>query len=372
MKICLVSDFKLKTGYFTLGLALASELVNIGHEVVVMGVGYDQGVEHDYKFSLNPTSTEFVPQQLLRLDEVYHFDWILFLMDVPKQIALYRNIEKNKPGWLDARKTASLFPVESNPFYAGWAAALKKHTKLRFTFSEFGKAECEKAQLPVHVLPYGPSRFWYEEAEMMFADHPFILTVAANQLRKNIPTAMSIALRVMRKLPEMELIHVVITDIDSKDGWDLVEEARQMGFEKDTFALIERATVDDKALRSFYHQASVFLLTSVSEGIGLPIYEAQVQGCPVVATDCCSIPEAVRYANHLIKVAHRTPQAWGNTKHYWPSIKDGVDKVTKVVQSGIRVKVTYPSSESMAWKLDKILDVAGSLVRLSNDPQQKS
>ena len=56
---------------------------------------------------------------------------------------------------------------------------------------------------------------------------------------------------------------------------------------------------DDEKLADLYSGASVFIYPSLYEGFGIPIIEAMACGCPVVASNTSSIPEAVGDAGLL-------------------------------------------------------------------------
>ena len=364
MKILLVSEFSYPSGYRTLAEALAFGLVAKGHEVVVLGKD-DNGLEHDYPFAVHPTQVEFVPQHMARLAGIVQPDWVALLMDVPKQVSVLNNLFVVDPAFYSKYKIASLFPVESDPFSDKWRFTLQLRTTIRFVFTEFGKKTCEAAGLRVHKLPIGLSSTCYAPAQQTNMDKPYILTVAANQPRKNLPGAMEIAAKAIKNRRDagLDLSFILITDPDSKDGWDLRQTVREMNKAYgvgDAITVIDRSGVSPQALRIFYANAAVLLLTSIAEGIGLPIYEAQAQGCPVVATNCCAIPEAVK-EGALIDVEAVTPYAWGNTRHYWPSIEDGTKKVLAAIALPHK-PVMYGLTTTMAQYFISILSAFDSAV----------
>jgi glycosyltransferase involved in cell wall biosynthesis len=56
---------------------------------------------------------------------------------------------------------------------------------------------------------------------------------------------------------------------------------------------------NDKKLAELYSGATLFICPSLYEGFGIPIIEAMASGCPVVASNVSSIPEAVGDAGLL-------------------------------------------------------------------------
>jgi len=372
MKFLFVSAFIYPGGYHTLGEGICLELANRGHDVTVLGIGFG-GREYDYPFSLNPTERIYVPEHAVKLAKLVEPDWVVFLDDIPKQLAILRNMKKNYPDFFNYR-IVSLFPVESKPLCNDWRTGLQELAAIRCTFSQFGVDVCKEANLRVHRLPVALNDDAYKPARQQpNIDKPYILCVAANQLRKNIPATMAVAAKAIEVRKKMgdTLYLVLITDPEAgADGWNLKELPFQCGLDPEDLVIIDRDGVSPAALKSFYANAAALLSTTIAEGIGLPLYEAQAQGCPVVATNCCAVPEAV-VEGALINVHAETPYPWGNTLHFWPSVEDGVRKLLEVLDRPRRA-VTFGTYSEMVEKLLVLLhlfDGASKNVKEKDDKQ---
>ncbi len=80
--------------------------------------------------------------------------------------------------------------------------------------------------------------------------------------------------------------------IVGKKGWqyeEILDAPRKFGIEKYVKFL---DSVDDSDLSVLYKNAVCFVLPSLYEGFGLPVLEAMREGCPVIASNVSSLPEA--------------------------------------------------------------------------------
>lgn len=120
---------------------------------------------------------------------------------------------------------------------------------------------------------------------------PYFLFVGRRDLYKNFAVAVHALGRA--RLPEHELI--------AFGGGPFTAEERSLIASCGLGTRVHHQHGDDATLAGLYVQASALLYPSAYEGFGLPLLEAMVHGCPVIAAPLTSLPEvggeAVRYAD---------------------------------------------------------------------------
>ncbi len=84
--------------------------------------------------------------------------------------------------------------------------------------------------------------------------------------------------------------HLVFAGLQGSDGAGVLKRIDSSEFRDGIFLA---GPVDDAELARLYSSASAFCLPSFHEGFGLTVLEAMLFGCPVVASDCTALPEAV-------------------------------------------------------------------------------
>ena len=90
--------------------------------------------------------------------------------------------------------------------------------------------------------------------------------------------------------------HDVMLMLVTKPEPELREQIAAFGLERHvTFA----SGLTDEQLACRYRAAIALVLPSHYEGFGLPIVEAMACGCPVIGSDCTSIPEVMGGAGEL-------------------------------------------------------------------------
>lgn len=126
----------------------------------------------------------------------------------------------------------------------------------------------------------------------------FILHVGTLEPRKNIPTLLRAYRRWREETGRANLLLLV-----GGRGWlfdEIFASIREQGLEDSVRHL---SGVPDAHLAHLYRSASVLVAPSFYEGFGLPPLEAMHAGCPVIASDCGSLPEVVGEAGMLLDPA---------------------------------------------------------------------
>ncbi len=356
MRILLVTEFNIPSGYQVIAEGLALGLHEQGHEVTVLGAKYDKR-QVDYPFKLIPSETPWLAEHVYSLYHHLKPHWIICLFDIPRLLSLAKAMtnpkhEKWNAVW-QAANTAAIFPVESQPLCRLWKLGLETHYKARFTFTNYGMQVLADAQVKAIQLPVGLSSDWYVQPASEWSENipgDYVLTVAANQFRKNLPATM----QVMNEFPN--LYHVLVTDPGSPDGWELGDLAEQYCKDKSKLIVIPRVTVSQERLKLLYRKAKALLIMSLAEGICLPVLEAQAVGCPVIAPDSTGVAEQIKFGR-TVMIENITPYPWGNAHHFWPSVDDAVEKLKEILAKHRIEDAKYPTWSPAAEKLAASLTV---------------
>ncbi len=166
-----------------------------------------------------------------------------------------------------------------------------------------------------------------EILERYSVEEPFILSVGTLQPRKNIVRLVE----AFAKLKNTKLNLIVI----GRKGWKFEEifAAPEKFGVKDRVRFLEN--VSDEELPWFYESAEIFVLPSLYEGFGLPILEAMRYGCPVLASNVSSLPEAGGEAavyfdpENVIDIAEKMEKVLSDKKLADDMIKKGFEQVKK-------------------------------------------
>ena len=336
MKLLIAGSYR--GGYRTVIDGLATVLTQQGIDINVLGTHYD-GSQLDVPYDWMVSNWEYMLVQRNAIQRHMVHEQVLLVGDIPNLLPVLKNLE-----W----KPACLFPVESDPLHQAWVTGLAECQC--FTFTRFGEEQCRLADLSVVRIGIGLDPFWSPDTRELAreilglpVDQPIILTVSDNQFRKGLP----IGLKAISELP-FGCIYVVVT---TPGEWDLMELAERYRIQGEVIILDSR-TIGHRILREYYRAADLLLSTSMAEGIGFPLYEAQACGTPVVAVRSTSVSEAVRYGE-LVEPSQTIVSTFGNTRHYLADSREIAKAIVRTIgQKTIRpLSVKFDSWEVPAQRL---------------------
>lgn len=110
--------------------------------------------------------------------------------------------------------------------------------------------------------------------------HRIVLHVGEDVFYKNVHTV----IRAFAQLPQPDLLLVKVGSL-TKECQNLIDNLGVRG------RVRHLPRVSDEDLLMLYNAAAVFVFPSISEGFGWPPLEAMACGCPVIASNCASLPE---------------------------------------------------------------------------------
>lgn len=322
-KIVYISDFDFKSsGYFNLSIPLCNGLVEKGHQVKVLGLGY-KGDNHTYPFSIIPAANfQEITAMMQNFVTMWPFDVVIVALDIPLQEQMIKNIGQRPQNV----KYIGIMPIEADPLVLDWGMVLLQMNKA-LIISEFGTNEARKLNIDAEHIKLGiDTKSWRlpldgEKSSLRKSfgiedDEFIVLTVADNQERKNLWASFDIFSNFHKDHPKSK--HILVTREFSPVGWKLRTMAQEMGF-GNALMLFERG-MEFKKLWSLYAMSDVFMLTSKAEGLGLPLLEAMAVGLPCIATDCTGMKELLSDGRgFLIGHEYKHTDPFGNGNRYWIS-----------------------------------------------------
>jgi glycosyltransferase involved in cell wall biosynthesis len=307
-KIVYMSDSPtISTGYGRVSRELTMALHNAGHDVTVVGWGY-QGEEHTYPFKILPcnTHTENFGEDILAKfirDEQPDF---LFTLGDPWMTEYLPSLEERKTVcWI------SYFPIDGYPVPPNWHNWIK-NIDIPVVFSKFafGLVKEILGRNPVFI-PHGVDTTVFKpldnvselRKEILGTDDKFIVgCVARNQPRKNIPALIKGFAEFAKNKDDVALyLHMQLRDV----GWNIDELVTRFDLHDKAYhtsGFNAMNGVPDSELNKIYNIFNVMALPTMAEGFGLPILEAQSAGTPVLVTDFSACTELVVDRQELIKV----------------------------------------------------------------------
>jgi glycosyltransferase involved in cell wall biosynthesis len=315
----------LTTGYGRVTRTLARALTAAGHDVAVLGFGYENE-PHALGHRLLPWAAVEDVAVIGRTIEVERPAMLITIGD-PWMFA-------GVPGSAARRgvKWVAYFPVDGFPLPAEWRRWIAA-VDLPVVFCRWTAdlVERETGVRPA-VVPHGvdttvfaPADKAAAKARVGVAGRFVVGCVAVNQQRKNLPALVRAFAAFARDKDDATLyLHTQIAGY-----WDVEELVRRFGVEPKTRATLNldpTRGVGDDVLATIYNAMDVFVLPTMAEGFGLPIVESQACGVPALVTDFSSCSELVPEAACRLRVAQTLIMA----RNFEQAVVDEADVAAKL------------------------------------------
>ena len=365
INILYISEFDFRgSGYLSLSIGVCEELTKRGCAVTALGIGY-RGDEHTFSFRLIPIKrAEFVQHIQAAVNNLLYaglkFDHVVVALDVPWQLRLLDALQSTQLPY------SGIFPLEAPPLTASWAAAMFR-MKSVFVISKFGTQECLAQGLNARYLPVGvDTNMWHRPTKEernntrsmlgFTPEQKIVITVAANQERKNLGAALEIISKIVRYYPDMQ--YLMITD-RSAVGWNLDDLKAEYGLSRNVQILGKGMPVEH--VRNYTWAADAALYTSKAEGLGLPVLEAMACGLGVVAPDHTSFGEHIYDPYHLAAVEFKYRDPFGNGWRYFVDTSDAAKKLMNALEypgtdEEREDRVTYVRNRTPGEAVDVLLE----------------
>ena len=176
-------------------------------------------------------------------------------------------------------------------------------------------------------------------------DQPVILFVGSNMYRKGVPDLIKAAPGVIKEHPQARFI-IVGKD---KSGDRLKRLCDDLNVDRN-FEFAGWQSQD--SLLSYYQQASVFVMPSLTEALGVTFLEAMAAGVPVIGTNVGGIPEIIQGGINGLLVPVESPC----------SITDAINQLLSDAQLRERL-VQSAFSTLNNFNVNKMMECTRSLYR---------
>lgn len=298
----------LGTGYGTQTRQVVERLIADGHDVAIAanaGLGGRPMTDPDTGALVLPIGADSYSQDVMRSHHALWTKgepgWIITLFDV----WVY------DPDTFADAQIASWVPVDHYPVPPKVAHWARQHPTI--AMSKFGQRALSEAGITAHYAPHALDLNVWKPTEtlesgqtvreyLQIPDDAFVVMVnAAN--KGNVPPRKSwgemfqALARFMETYPDVYLyLH---TDMrGTYGGIDLIVLQAALGMPAERIRVSDQyaslaGLVTSETLAAHYTAADVLLATSMGEGFGLSVIEAQACGTPVIVTDFSAQPELV-------------------------------------------------------------------------------
>lgn len=374
MRILIICDSPyLYTGLARVNRNVIRGLDQSGHEVMLGAWGWDQlayplNENSQWTYRDQKTEREYVAFPLAKQPEKLLIQTFEVLKSIRCDVLLtigdywdFRGFELLKSKLNYGYKWISYYTIESSPINEDYLNAFEYMDEIMVP-SKFGASVVEKStNKTAHHIPYGIDTEVFRpitDAKKSSSTFRFI-NVSKNQSRKNIPAFLE-ALKLVHEV-DSRAIGYLHTNVDKKvpNQVHVQNIIRRLGISniislpKHKLALDIGCSDDD--LRKEYCNSDALVLSSVAEGFGFPILEAQACGIPAIVSNCSSMTELAFYKDLLVDCI----------KYYGPMEQEiGIVRVDDLAEKMLHsMKTTYDGeklfdfAKGFSWRTtNKMID----------------
>jgi glycosyltransferase involved in cell wall biosynthesis len=140
-------------------------------------------------------------------------------------------------------------------------------------------------------------------------DRTFILCVAQHRSNKNVPLAIRIFGRVLRKRLISCTSRLVVVGIEGPATRAIHAQIKELNLQQNVLLL---SGLSDAELQWCYRHCRLLLAPSRTEGFGLPVAEALLAGCPVVCSEIPAFREVAGDKCHYVSWGERILDKYGD------------------------------------------------------------
>lgn len=370
MKVLVLSDDGVPSGYGRISMEVNKRLVQRGVEVMAASIAYDGLMPAGYEGQALPYWVGSLgghadwPIKFEAMVNGYQPDIVMVVQDAPYAEA----VRQSRIDW-SVFGFVVVTPVDGAPVFPRWVNMLKE-ADATLTISEFGQQSHAKQGVQSALLRPGVDlnqlyALTDDEKKALrdklnIPHDAFVLaTMAQNQGRKMIPAMLQGFFKLAEQRPNVR--YMLDMDKASPAGWDIPAMCQQFGWDVGKLIFREDAQrAGLTTLRERYNLADAHVVLAHREGWGLPLVEAMACGVVSMALDYSSGTEICGGGRGVLvkPLDYTSVSTWGNAIDKHPDMSDFVqsllmlhdepDKRRLIAKAGQEWARTVPSWDAAA------------------------
>ena len=181
----------------------------------------------------------------------------------------------------------------------------------------------------VHLgVDHRESDIIYDTSFKQFINKPYLLHIGSRYGHKNFFTFLKAFASSPRLMSDFQIVNFGRSDITIRE----MVRIKKLGFNSKQIVHISGS---DEILIDCYRNASALVCPSLYEGFGLPTLEAMAYDCPVICSNCSSLPEVVGDAAEMFD-----PENIDDMRYAIENVVYSTERTTQLKDSGhIRIKM---------------------------------